>query len=54
MAFAAEPNVVLPLDLGQLMRWDHRFAALVVHVGDKPGSGVATIGDDLLEREPVE
>ena len=36
------------------MRWDHRFAALVVHVGDKLCSGVAAIRDDPLECEPVE
>jgi len=54
MAFAVEPGIVHPLGLGGLMRRNDRFAALIMHVGDKGSSGIAPIRDDLLEGEPFQ
>ena len=54
MAFAVEPGIIRPLDLGRLMRWNDRLTAASLQGGDKDGSSIAAIRDNLLEREPIQ
>ena len=41
MAFAVDPGIVLPFDLGALIRWNDRLTAALVQVGDERRSGIA-------------
>ncbi len=54
MSFAVHPGVVLPLELGRLMRWDHRFAALRVQVGDEVRPSIAAIRQHLREGQSLQ
>ncbi len=51
MAFAVDPGIVLPFDLGALMRWNGRLTAALVQVGDERRSGIAPICQDFLEGQ---
>jgi hypothetical protein len=51
MAFAVDPSVILPFDLGALMRRNDRLTAALVQVGDERRSGIAAICQDFLEGQ---
>lgn len=54
MTLAVEPGIIVALELGRLMRRDHRFTALRVQVGDVVRPRIAAICQHLLEGQPVQ
>lgn len=54
MALAVEPDIVVALDFGRLMRGDHRFAAQSLHMGNEIRAGIAPIRDHPREGEAVQ
>ncbi len=54
MAFAVEPGIIGALERGRGMGRDDRFAAPRLDRGDEGRARIATIRDNLREREPLQ